>query len=72
MCGQQCFEDIIRMWRTHTHTRSAAVKFARSSALYVLLLDDHHAMNERVLLCCHVKRETGPMWNVSLLSAIGY
>ena len=36
------------MWptRTRTRTRPAAVWFARRSALHVLLLDDHHAMNE--------------------------
>ena len=28
---------------------SAAVRFVRGSALHVLLLDDHHASNERVL-----------------------
>ena len=37
--------DIIQMWRTHTRSRSAAygsaaVRFARRSALHVLLLDD--------------------------------
>ena len=46
--------DIIKMWRTHTRSRSAAyssaaVRFARGSALHVLLLDDHHATNECVL-----------------------
>ena len=46
--------DIFQMWRTHTRSRSAAygsaaVQFARRSALHVLLLDDYHATDECVL-----------------------
>ena len=49
--------DIIQMWRTHTRSRSAAygsaaVRFARGSALHVLLLDGHHATNEFSLKSC--------------------
>ena len=45
--------DIIQMWRTHTRGSaaygSAAVRFARRSGLYVLLLDHYHATDEYVL-----------------------
>ena len=49
--------DIIQMWRTRTSTRPAAVwftavGFACGSALHVVLLDDHHAMNVFSLQSC--------------------